>query len=171
MKNNLFIRIFKIRKDNVFVHIISNIIILCLLLCFYIGCLESAAVPTAAAPIYRGDASQKSMPYGQCILGEEYIPQMLDIFEKYNAKCTFLWGDAGRQKTYPCSKPWLLTMKSATTVICTRTIASCPSRRTPTKSWYAKSLFMKPPVKNLLVCSAFGQHRRKYAVGMRSAGL
>ena len=109
MKNNLFIRIFKIRKDNVFVHIISNIIILCLLLCFDIGCLESAAVPTAAAPIYRGDASQKKV----CLMvnvywGEEYIPQMLDIFEKYNAKCTFFVGGCWAAKNIPLLKTMAL---------------------------------------------------------------
>ncbi len=94
MKNNkLYVKILKLRKDNVFVHILSNIIILVALLSFYLGCISASSTLTATAPIYRGDISEKKV----CLMinvywGEDLIPDIIKVLDNYNADCTFFVG-------------------------------------------------------------------------------
>lgn len=94
MKNNkLYVKILKLRKDNVFVHILANIIILVALLSFYLGCFGVSSALTTVAPIYRGDTSHKKV----CLMinvywGEDLIPDIIKVLDEYNADCTFFVG-------------------------------------------------------------------------------
>ncbi|HHU43190.1 MAG: polysaccharide deacetylase family protein [Bacillota bacterium] len=98
-KTGAFIKVFKLHKDSLFVHILSNIIIVAVILSFYIATLNSSSAITANAPIYRGDTSQKKISLMINVYwGEEYIPDMLEVLERYDAACTFFIGGVWASK-------------------------------------------------------------------------
>lgn len=92
-KNNFLVKVFKIRKDSIFVHILSNVVILAVLFSFYLGCVGTTNALTASAPIYRGDTSAKKVSLMINVYwGEDLIPEILEILDEYDATCTFFVG-------------------------------------------------------------------------------
>ncbi|MFW5780711.1 MAG: polysaccharide deacetylase family protein [Bacillota bacterium] len=98
-KSNFFIRVLKFRKDSLFVHIVSNIVIVAVILFFYVASINSSSEITANAPIYRGNTTQQKVSLMINVYwGEEYLPEMLDILDRYEATCTFFVGGVWAEK-------------------------------------------------------------------------
>lgn len=86
------------KKYNVFVHIVSNCVIVALLFGLYLACVPSPDTP-AYAPIYKGDGnSGKVALMFNVYQGSEYIEGIMEVMEKYDATCTFFVGGCWAEK-------------------------------------------------------------------------
>lgn len=87
------------KKYNVFVHVVSNCVIVALLFALYLACVPADGIQTAAAPIYKGDASGGRVALMVNVYqGSEYVEGMLEVLERYDATCTFFVGGCWAEK-------------------------------------------------------------------------
>lgn len=92
-KPKLFVNIIKLRKENFFVHILSNLVIILVLAVFYMSFIVTPSTIATSAPIYKGNANEKKISLMINVYwGSEYIPDILKILESYDATCTFFVG-------------------------------------------------------------------------------
>lgn len=91
----------KLKKEKFFVHVVCNLLIVCLIvmfgfLCFFVG--EEKEVMVVSNSEYNGTiyAGDKNSKYVSLMInvywGTEYVEQMLKILKKYDAKTTFFVG-------------------------------------------------------------------------------
>lgn len=81
-------------KLKTFKCVIANICIVLIIVATSIAAFSSvyAALPASSAPIYRADSGNKVCLMVNVYWGDEYLDDMLDIFDKYNIKTTFFVG-------------------------------------------------------------------------------
>ncbi len=86
------------KKYNIFVHIVSNCVIVALLFGLYLACVPSPATPSYA-PIYKGDEnSGKVAIMINVYQGSEYVEGIMEVLEKYHAVSTFFVGGCWAEK-------------------------------------------------------------------------
>ncbi len=87
------------KKNSVFVHILTNIIIIAILFGLYVACVPPYGTAVANAPIYRGDTeSNKVAIMVNVYQGSNYVEQILTIMDKYQVSCTFFVGGIWAEK-------------------------------------------------------------------------
>lgn len=87
------------KKYNVFVHIVSNCIIVALLFGLYLACVPNDKAYTANAPIYKGNASTGKVALMVNVYqGSEYVEDIMEVLERYDATCTFFVGGCWAEK-------------------------------------------------------------------------
>ncbi|NCA92044.1 polysaccharide deacetylase [bacterium] len=87
------------KKNSVFVHIVTNIVIIAILFGLYIACVPPYGAAVANAPIYRGDTeSNKVAIMVNVYQGSNYVEEILLILEKYQVTCTFFVGGCWAEK-------------------------------------------------------------------------
>ena len=87
------------KKYNVFVHVVSNCLLVAMLFGLYLLCVPHNETVAASAPIYKGNAdSGKVALMFNVYEGTEYVERILDVIEKYDAKCTFFVGGSWAEK-------------------------------------------------------------------------
>lgn len=87
------------KKYYVFVHIISNCVLVSLLFMLYIACIPSETAKQANAPIYKGDSSSGKVAIMINVYqGGEYVEKMLDVLEANDATATFFVGGCWAEK-------------------------------------------------------------------------
>ena len=87
------------KKCSVFVHILTNIVIIAILFGLYIACVPPYGVAVANAPIYRGDTEGNKVAIMVNVYqGSDYVEEMLAILEKYQVTCTFFVGGCWAEK-------------------------------------------------------------------------
>lgn len=83
-------------KSRVFFHIVVNVILIAVVALVVTVSLSGAATNVFrkddSAPIYRGNVSDKVALMVNVYWGTEYLDGFLDIFKKYDVKCTFFVG-------------------------------------------------------------------------------
>jgi len=83
-------------KSRLFLHVAVNIMLLAVVatvVCVSLnGAITNVFVKTGNTPIYRGNASDKVALMINVYWGTEYLDGFLEIFKKYNVKCTFFVG-------------------------------------------------------------------------------
>ncbi len=101
---NLTVKFFRIKRDNVAVHFLANVIIVVVILSLYLACIAPPSV-VATAPIYRGDASRKQVSLMINVYwGEQLIPEFLEVLDRHNVSCTFFVGGSWAAKNIPILK-------------------------------------------------------------------
>lgn len=85
------------KKSGIFVHITANVvIILCVVLVAAAGLIDYGVIGTGAGgdkAIYRGNASKPYVtPMINVYWGEEYLPEILEILDRFEVKTTFFVG-------------------------------------------------------------------------------
>lgn len=87
------------KKYNVFVHVVTNVLLVAMLFGLYLLCVPSKDAVAASAPIYKGNVnSGKVAVMFNVYEGAEYVEKILDIMEKYDATCTFFVGGCWAEK-------------------------------------------------------------------------
>lgn len=93
------------KKYNVFVHVVSNCIIVALLFALYVACVPADKVTQASAPIYKGDSSSNKVALMINVYqGTEYVEKILDVLEERNAVATFFVGGCWAEKNMDALK-------------------------------------------------------------------
>ena len=87
------------KKINIFIHILTNFLIIVILFGLYLACVPNLDATAANAPIYKGDTQSKSVALMVNVYqGSEYVEQILNILDKYNVTCTFFVGGCWVEK-------------------------------------------------------------------------
>lgn len=87
------------KKYNIFVHVVSNVIIIALLFGLYLVCVPSGNATAASAPIYKGNSSSGSVALMINVYqGSEYVEGILEVLDRYGATCTFFVGGSWAEK-------------------------------------------------------------------------
>lgn len=83
-------------KSKIFLHIVVNVLLVATVVCIVAVSLTGATANVFnkddSAPIYRGNASDKVALMINVYWGTEYLDGFLEIFKKYDVKCTFFVG-------------------------------------------------------------------------------
>lgn len=87
------------KKFNIFIHILTNFLIVAILFGLYLACVPRLDATTANAPIYKGDTESNTVALMINVYqGSEYVEQILEILGKYNITCTFFVGGCWTEK-------------------------------------------------------------------------
>lgn len=87
------------KKMNIFIHIITNFLIVAILFGLYLACVPMFDTTTANAPIYKGDTDSCTVALMVNVYqGSEYVEEMLVILQKYKVTCTFFVGGCWAEK-------------------------------------------------------------------------
>lgn len=93
-----------IKKYPIFVNIVSNIIIIAMIFGLYIACVPTNFT-TAFKPIYRVDTAENNVAIMVNVYqGSEYVEEMIEIMDRYNATCTFFVGGIWVSKNHTLLK-------------------------------------------------------------------
>jgi peptidoglycan/xylan/chitin deacetylase (PgdA/CDA1 family) len=81
-----------IKKSSVFINVVSNIIIIVMIFALYVACVPTNFTD-AFKPIYRVDTQENSVAIMVNVYqGTEYVEEMMEILNRYDATCTFFIG-------------------------------------------------------------------------------
>lgn len=87
------------KKYTVFVHVISNMVIIALLFGLYLACAPKNTAVSASAPIYKAQTDEKQVALMINVYeGTEYVEKMLDVLQEYNETATFFVGGVWAEK-------------------------------------------------------------------------
>lgn len=87
------------KKYAVFVHVVSNVVIIALLFSLYLACAPASGAVSASAPIYKGNAEERRVALMINVYeGTEYVEQALDILNRYGETATFFVGGVWAEK-------------------------------------------------------------------------
>lgn len=87
------------KKINIFVHILTNFLIIVILFGLYLACVPNLDATAANAPIYKGNTQSNSVAIMVNVYqGSEHVEAMLDILERYKVTCTFFVGGCWAEK-------------------------------------------------------------------------
>lgn len=87
------------KKYNIFVHVISNAIIIALVFMLYVACVPSEKAAAVSAPIYKGESSSGKVALMINVYqGSEYVEKILKVMESRNAVATFFVGGCWAEK-------------------------------------------------------------------------
>lgn len=87
------------KKYNVFVHVVTNCLLIAMLFGLYLFCVPQNKSVAASAPIYKGNTSSGKVAIMLNVYeGTEYVEKILDVLEKYDATCTFFVGGCWAEK-------------------------------------------------------------------------
>ena len=87
-------------KEKTFRTVIANICIAAVITAVSAAAFTSAVtvVPAGAAPVYRAESGDKICLMVNVYWGDEYLPSMLDTFDRYGVKTTFFVGGSWAAK-------------------------------------------------------------------------
>lgn len=92
------------KKYKVFVNVISNIIIIAMIFGLYVACVPTD-LAAAFKPIYRVETNENCVAIMINVYqGSEYVEDMIEIFERYEVKCTFFVGGIWVSKNHDIIK-------------------------------------------------------------------
>ncbi|MCI5790326.1 MAG: polysaccharide deacetylase family protein [Clostridiales bacterium] len=87
------------RKNNIFLHVVTNVIIVAVLVGLYFACVPDTAAADVSAPIYKNSAAENKVAIMFNVYqGTEYVEQILDTLDKYGVKATFFLGGCWAEK-------------------------------------------------------------------------
>ncbi|MBR1746730.1 MAG: polysaccharide deacetylase family protein [Clostridia bacterium] len=87
------------KKYTVFVHVVSNLVIIALLFGLYLACAPRSNAVSASAPIYKGNADEKRVALMINVYeGTEYVEGMMDVLDRFGETATFFVGGVWAEK-------------------------------------------------------------------------
>lgn len=98
----------KIKKGTFLSHFVSNVVILAVLAMLYFGTVEIPSVKAAYAPIYKGDGEKQVSLMINVYWGTEYIEDIMEVLDKYDAEVTFFVGGSWAEKNMELLKKMAL---------------------------------------------------------------
>ena len=93
------------KKYTVFVHVVTNLVIIALLFGLYLACAPTSDAVSASAPIYKVKTEEKQVALMINVYeGSEYVEEMMDILDRYQETATFFIGGVWGEKNHDLLK-------------------------------------------------------------------
>ena len=93
-------------KSNLFLHIVVDVMLVAVIVCVasvsFLGATANVFSNNDSAPIYRGNSDDKVALMINVYWGTEYLDGFLEIFKRYDVKCTFFVGGCWADDNVEC---------------------------------------------------------------------
>ncbi len=87
------------RKNSIFLHVVTNVIIVAVLVGLYFACVPDTTAAEVSAPIYKNSAAENKVAIMFNVYqGTEYVEKILNTLDKYGVKATFFLGGCWAEK-------------------------------------------------------------------------